>query len=46
MPSEIERFVRLLRDKLSLANHWDIWALAYIAQDAAPMTRLRRFDRG
>jgi hypothetical protein len=32
-PSEIKRFVGLLREKLALAYHWDIWALAYIAQD-------------
>lgn len=32
-PSEIRRFVGLLREKLALAYHWDIWALAYIAQD-------------
>lgn len=32
-PSEIKRFILLLREKLELAYRWDIWALAYIAQD-------------
>jgi hypothetical protein len=29
----IKGFQKLLREKLDLAYHWDIWALAYLAQD-------------
>lgn len=29
----IKVFQKLLREKLELAYHWDIWALAYVAQD-------------
>lgn len=29
----IKAFQKLLREKLDLAYHWDIWALAYVAQD-------------
>lgn len=31
--ADIKRFQKLLVEKMQLANHFDIWALAYLAQD-------------
>lgn len=32
-PSQIKAFDKLLRQALDAANHYDLWALAYLAQD-------------
>ncbi len=31
--ADIKRFQKILVEKMDLANHYDIWALAYLAQD-------------
>ena len=30
---QIKRFQKIVEDKLAELNHWDVWALAYLAQD-------------
>lgn len=32
-PAEIKAFNKILKDKMLQAYHWDLWALAYLAQD-------------